>query len=431
MDRIVIHGGKPLKGEVRVSGSKNATLPIMVSALLAETPSIIKNVPKLRDIDTMAHLLRYVGAEVEQKGDTLIIDPRGFERWKAPYDMVRKMRASIYVLGPMIARLHRAQVAMPGGCVIGHRPIDIHLRGIQALGAKVSMEYGDVVATAQELKGAEVSLEGPYGSSVGATCNMMMAAALAKGTTVLRSAACEPEVVDLANFLNAMNARITGAGTPTITIEGVDSLQGTSYNVIPDRIEAGTFLTAVAITRGDAIVRGCRAEHLEAVITKLREIGVSLEILDDGIRVFVQGELRPVSIRTMPYPGFPTDMQAQFTALLSLVKGESIVKETVFPERFMHCAELRRMQADISVSAGSAIIRGVEKLRGAYVMASDLRASASLVVAGLAAEGKTEILRVYHIDRGYERIEEKLQQLGADIYRYDPAKMHKKNSASK
>lgn len=428
MDRIVIHGGKPLRGEVRVSGSKNATLPIMVSALLADSPSVIKNVPKLRDIDTMAQMLRFVGAEVEQNDDVLTIDPRGFNGWQAPYDMVRKMRASIYVLGPMIARLRRAQVALPGGCVIGHRPIDIHLRGIQALGAKVTLEYGDVVAVADELKGADVSLEGPFGSSVGATCNMMMVASLAKGTTVLRSAACEPEVVDLANFLNSMGARISGAGTSTITIEGVDSLHGSSYSVIPDRIEAGTFLTAVAITGGDAIVRGCRVEHLEAVITKLQEIGVSLETLDDGVRVFVQNELRPVSIRTMPYPGFPTDMQAQFTALLSVVKGESVVKETVFPERFMHCAELRRMQADIRVSGGSAIIRGVEKLRGAYVMASDLRASASLVVAGLAAEGKTEILRVYHIDRGYERIEEKLQQLGADIYRYDPAKLHKKDS---
>lgn len=425
MDRIVVRGGKALKGEVFISGSKNATLPLMVAALLADSPSTIKNVPQLKDVDTMTEVLRYVGAKVERHNDTLYIDPRDFKVAEARYDMVRKMRASIYVLGPMLARLRRARVSLPGGCVIGQRPIDLHLKGISALGVEINKEGGYINARAEKLIGCDVSLAGQFGSSVGATCNVMMTATLAKGTTILRSAAREPEVIELANFLNSMGARIHNAGTSTITIEGVNNLHGATYSVIPDRIEAGTFMTAIAITRGDALLRNCRLDHLDAVTNKLQEIGIAVEPADDGARVYVPSELRPTTIITAPYPGFPTDMQAQFTALLSLVKGESIVKEAIFLERFLHCQELRRLGADILVSGNMAKINGVEKLSGAPVMASDLRASAALVVAGLAAEGETEILRVYHIDRGYERIEQKLHQLGADIYRYDPAKFRK------
>lgn len=425
MDRIIIHGGKPLSGEVFISGSKNSTLPIMIAALLGNSPSTIKNVPQLRDVETMANVLRYVGAKVDWQGDTLHIDPSNFSIAEAPYDMVRKMRASIYVLGPMVAKLRRARVSFPGGCVIGQRPINLHLKGISALGVEITKEKGYINARADKLEGADISLAGEFGSSVGATCNVMMAATLAKGTTIIRCAAREPEVVELANFLNAMGARIYHAGSSTIFIEGVSELHGTTYTVIPDRIEAGTFMTAIAITRGNAIVRNCRPDHLDAVINKLIEIGVAIEQLNEhSLRVYVPGELKPTTIITSPYPGFPTDMQAQFTALLSLVKGESIIKETIFPERFLHCQELRRLGAEVTVIGGAVKLNGVEKLSGAPIMASDLRASAALVLAGLAAEGETEILRVYHIDRGYEKIEEKLQKMGADIYRYDPAKLH-------
>ncbi len=425
MDRILITGGKKLEGEVHVSGSKNAMLPIMVAALLAESPSTIRNVPGLKDIDTMAGVLRFVGAEVAQSDGVLTIDPSGFKHTEAPYDMVRKMRASIYVLGPMIGRLKRAKVSLPGGCVIGQRPIDIHVRGLRALGADVTIGDGYINAHTSRLKGATVSMEGPSGSSVGATCNVLMMATLAQGTTVLKNAAIEPEVTDLVNFLSAMGAQISGAGSPTLTIQGVDTLHGVEYEVIADRIEAGTYMTAIAATHGEGVIHGCRYEHMEAVINKLQEIGVNVEQVSNGVSVRADGALKPVTIRTMPYPGFPTDMQAQLTALLCTVSGESIVTETIFPERFMHCAELRRMGAEIIVSNGKAIIHGHGNLAGAPVMASDLRASAALVVAGLAAQGTTEILRVYHIDRGYERIEEKLQMLGADIRRYDPAQNHK------
>ncbi len=425
MDRIRIQGGNSLCGEVEISGSKNATLPIMVAALLGETASEIRNVPQLRDVDTMANMLRYVGAEVTQEGDVLHIDPAGFNVAEAPYDMVRKMRASIYVLGPMLARLRKAKVSMPGGCVIGPRPIDIHIRGIKALGADVNLEPGYVNASGEHLRGGEVSLEGPSGSSVGATCNVMMVAALTPGTSILRSAAREPEVVDLADFLNAMGANIEGAGSTTITVNGVDALHGAEYSIIPDRIEAGTFLSAAAITGGETVIKKCLPEQLEAVITKIQEIGVPVETNDTTIKVSPAERFHPIAIRTLPYPGFPTDMQAQFMALLALVKGESTITETIFPKRFMHCAELRRMGVDIKVTNGTAHITGVDSIGGAPVMASDLRASAALVLAGLAAKGETEILRVYHIDRGYERIEEKLQKIGAEIIRFDPAKQHK------
>lgn len=422
MDRIRINGAKPLYGEVSISGSKNAALPMMTAALLADSPCVIHNIPRLRDIDTMANMLRFVGAEVEQKDDTLFIDPRNFNHAEAPYDMVRKMRASIYVLGPMLAKLRRARVSMPGGCVIGQRPIDIHIRGIKALGAEVTMEPGYINTNGEHLHGGAVSLEGPFGSSVGATCNMVMVAVLTPGTTILRGAAREPEVVDLVEFLNSMGARIKGAGSSKITIEGVDSLHGAEYSIIPDRIEAGTFMIAFAITKGEGIIKGCDADHLDAVITKIEEMGVRVDKMPEGLKISIPGEFQPLTIRTAPYPGFPTDMQAQFTALLSLIKGKSIVTDTIFQERYIHCAELRRMGADLMISGGSVYINGVEKLGGAPVMASDLRASAALVLAGLAAEGTTEILRVYHIDRGYEQIEKKLQKIGADIVRFDPAK---------
>jgi UDP-N-acetylglucosamine 1-carboxyvinyltransferase len=417
MDRIVIEGGIPLKGEVTVSGSKNAALPIMTAALLADGPSTIHNLPGLRDTRTMGEVLEALGAKVEFDGSSVRIDPAGFEGTEAPYDIVRKMRASVYVIAPMVAKLGLARVSQPGGCAIGPRPIDLHLRGLEALGADVALDHGNIVAKGGKLKGAEVVLTGPSGPSVGATANTMMVAALTPGETVIRGAAQEPEVADLAGFLKAMGADIEGAGASSVKIRGVKSLKGVEYTVIPDRIEAGTFCTAAAITEGDIKIRGARIDHMAAVVDTLQQTGIYVDAENGSIRVACDGPPRPTPIRTLPYPGFPTDMQAQFMALLCLADGSSTITETIYIERFIHVSELMRMGGKISVSPGQAIVQGVSKLSGAPVMASDLRASAALAVAGLAADGITDFHRVYHIDRGYERIEEKLAQLGANIRR--------------
>jgi UDP-N-acetylglucosamine 1-carboxyvinyltransferase len=418
MDQIVVEGGKPLRGEVRISGSKNATLPIMTAALLANKTVTLTNTPNLQDIRTMGAVLDILGAKVRVWKNKITINPSGFANNEIPYDVVRKMRASVYVLGPMLARLGKARVSLPGGCAIGPRPIDLHIKGLQALGADLQLRHGYIEAEAPNgLTGGEMWLEGPSGSSVGATCNVMMAAALAKGTTIIHAAAREPEVTDLGNFLNALGARVDGAGTGTITIEGVAGLSGGAYRVSADRIEAGTYMVAGAITGGDVTVLDCDPACCESMLEKLVEIGAKVTI--DGASVRVQGgELtNPVNIRTLPYPGFPTDMQAQFTSMLAVVPGVSTVTETIYPDRFIHVAELNRMGANIAVHAATATITGVQQLLAAPVMASDLRASAALVLAGLVAKGSTQVLRVYHIDRGYESIEKKLGALGASIER--------------
>lgn len=422
MDRFLIEGGKPLRGEVVVSGSKNAALPLMVAGLLADGVSTLRNTPDLRDTRTMADVLRELGAEVSFGENTLTIDGSGFDNDEAPYDMVRKMRASIYVLGPMLARLGKARVSLPGGCAIGPRPVDLHLRGFEALGATIRIENGYVIADGSRLQGAEFNLEGPNGSSVGATCNVLMAAVLVPGRTVIRGAAREPGVGEVARMLNLMGARITGIDSPTLIVEGVEKLKPISYSTIPDRIEVGTYLVGAAITGGDVTVRGARADQMNAVLDKLIQAGVEIEVLPDAIRARAGERIFPTPIQTLPFPGFPTDMQAQFMALMCLAEGESLVSETIYPDRFIHVAELIRMGANIEMGKGEARVRGVKKLQGAPVMASDLRASAALVLAGLAARGQTEILRVYHIDRGYERIEEKLRPLGALIERVSDKK---------
>ena len=418
MDRIRIQGGRCLSGEIAVSGSKNTALPQMVACLLADGVSTLRNVPDLRDVQTMASVLESLGARVEFDRGLVTIDARGFDKTEAPYDMVRKMRASVYVIGPMLARLGVARVSLPGGCAIGPRPIDLHLCGFEALGATIEMDQGNIVADGRNMEGAEMTLEGPHGSSVGATLNTLMAAVLTSGQTVIRGAACEPEVGEVVRMLNLMGARITGADSSTLTIDGVDSLKPVVYSTIPDRIEAGTFLMAGAVTGGDVTVRGARADHMNALLEKMIQAGFKIEVLPDGVRVQPgDGPIRPINIHTLPYPGFPTDMQAQFMALLCLADGESVVSEGIYPERFIHVAELLRMGAQIRMGRGEARVQGVGELIGAPVMASDLRASAAMVLAGLAAKGETEILRVYHIDRGYEHIDRKLASLGALIHR--------------
>jgi len=417
MDKFIIEGGVPLRGVVQINGAKNAALPIMAASLLADSPVTLHNIPSLMDVDTMMHVLHTVGADVVRDRETLVIDPARFNVAEAPYDLVRKMRASIYVLGPMVARLKKAKVSLPGGCVIGQRPIDLHLKGLEALGAKVRVLHGYITVENHGLKGATFSLEGPQGSSVGATCNILMAAVMAEGRTVIHGAAREPEVRDLIDFLNEMGARIEVQDS-TLTIEGVKSLHGTHHTIIPDRIEAGTYMVAAAITHGDLILKGCHLPHMESVVSKLREIGVEVEPVVGGARCRCNNcRFNPTSIRTLPFPGFPTDLQAQFSSMLTIANGESTVTDTIYPERFMHVAELARMGANISVYSATATICGVEKLQAAPVMATDLRASAALILAALASEGKTEILRVYHIDRGYEHIEEKLDAIGARIRR--------------
>ncbi len=417
MDKLVINGGRPLQGTVAISGSKNAFLPIMAATLLAESPCVLKNVPALEDIKTMVEMLRALNVKVNLTKGTLTIDASGELGMEAPYDIVKKMRASYYVLGPLLGRLKKALVALPGGCAIGPRPIDLHLKGMRKLGAKIRVEHGYVRAEAKALTGNEMILEGTKGTSVGATCNVMMAAVLASGTTVIKGGACEPEVIDLANFLIKMGAKVKGAGTPTVTIEGAERLTGVEYTPIPDRIEAGTFAAAGVITRGTIEILNCVPDQLFAVIENLRESGALVEAGTNRLRVQAQHPPKPLSITTAPYPGFPTDMQAQFMALLSLASGTSTITETIFEARFLHAQELARMGADITLDGNTAIIRGAPALTGAPVMASDLRASAALVLAGLAAKGETQISRIYHLDRGYESIEKKLSGLGAEVRR--------------
>lgn len=412
MYKLVIRGGKRLKGEVEISGAKNAALPIIAASLLSTGTSMVGRIPALKDVFTMGHLLRYLGAEFIYENNKAIINTEKIRIFEAPYDLVRTMRASVLVLGPLLAKFGRAKVSLPGGCAIGARPINLHLMGLEKMGAKIRLESGYVVANARKLKGTSIYFDIP---TVTGTENLMMAATLAKGTTLIENAAREPEVVDLANALISMGAKIKGAGNSIIEIEGVDRLKPVDYSVIPDRIEAGTFMTFAGITEGDILIKGCRPEHLDAPIIKLKEAGLIFEQRSDGIRV--TGPSRPIStdIKTMPYPGFPTDMQAQFMALMSVAGGTSMIRETIFENRFMHVAELRRMGADIIVEGSTATVKGVSKLKGAPLMATDLRASASLIVAALAAEGETVIHRIYHLERGYERIEEKLLILGANI----------------
>ena len=445
MDRFVIIGGKPLHGTVRISGAKNATLPIMTAALLTPGKTVLHNVPQLRDIHTMAKLLEILGVRWEMVDHQLTLHTEEVTKQEAPYQLVKTMRASVYVLGPLLARFGQAKVSLPGGCAWGPRPVDLHLKGIKALGANVILEEGYIIATASKLHGAKIVFEI---SSVGATGNVLMAAVLAKGTTVIENAACEPDIEALANFLVKMGAKIAGIGTPRLEIEGVDSLSPTEDTMIPDRIEAGTFLVACGIAGGDIRLESVQPRHLEMVIEKSREAGMVVEEMEGRVssrpigitevvkgqttpplspptivegetflRIKSEGSPKPVSVKTAPYPGFPTDMQAQWMAWMCLAKGDSLITDTIFRDRFTHVAELHRLGASISMEANTAMVHGQEKLLGAPVMSTDLRASACLVLAGLAAQGRTTVSRVYHIDRGYERIEEKLQGLGAEIWR--------------
>jgi UDP-N-acetylglucosamine 1-carboxyvinyltransferase len=419
MDCLVINGGHRLRGTLRVSGAKNAALPIMAAGLLADGVSTIEDVPDLHDIQSQIDLLKMLGAEVTRSGSTIRMEVKDCSNSHAPYDVVRKMRASICVLGPLLAKRGIARVSMPGGCAIGDRPVDLHLRGLEALGASIDLENGDIVAKAKKLHGASIFMGGNFGSTVLGTANVMSAAALAEGTTVIESAACEPEIADLANYLRAMGARISGDGTPRITIEGVKSLHGATHRIIPDRIEAGTFMIAAAITNGELQIDNVRTDHLMAFIDKMRAIGVITEESGTGVTISSQRTLRAVSLTTQPYPGFPTDLQAQFMALLTTADGNSIITEKIFPDRFMHVAELSRLGARIHREGPTVIVEGPRQLIGAPVMASDLRASAALVLAGLAARDTTTVNRVYHIDRGYEKIEMRLKSVGADILRKD------------
>ncbi|OGW86425.1 MAG: UDP-N-acetylglucosamine 1-carboxyvinyltransferase [Omnitrophica bacterium RIFCSPHIGHO2_02_FULL_46_11] len=419
MDKIVIKGGKKLKGEVLISGAKNAVLPIMAAALLADGTSEIQNIPSLRDVVTMVRLLRFLGARVNHAGPTIEIQSNNHLKSIAPYNLVSTMRASVCVLGPLLGRLGYVELSLPGGCIIGSRPIDLHLKGLETLGAEITIEHGYVKARAKRgLRGADVYLGGSYGSSVLATANVMMAAVLARGTTRIESAACEPELVDLAEFLIKMGAKISGHGSHLIEIQGVDRLHGISHSIIPDRIEAGTFMVAGAMNRGsDVLVRNCVPEHSHALLDKLRQAGIIINKTKDSIRIRRNGLLRPTDVTTLPYPSFPTDLQAQMMALMAVTPGISVITEKIYPDRFIHVSELNRMGSKIFLEGSSAIVHGVKHLSGAPVMASDLRASAALVLAGLVAEGVTEVHRVYHLDRGYERIEEKLSALGASIKR--------------
>jgi len=416
MDKILVHGGHTLQGSVRISGSKNSALPILAATLLTKEPCTIHRVPDLSDIHYMLTILSELGCEVERASGTVKISAESIKT-EAPYDIVRKMRASVCILGPLLGREKEATVSLPGGCVIGDRPIDLHLRGFEALGAAVRVVQGNVKVLAPELRGNTVNMRGKFGSTVLGTDNLMMAAVLADGTTVIDGAAEEPEVVDLANFLIKMGAKIEGAGTRRIIVEGVKELSGCEHTVIPDRIEAGTFLIAGAISGHDLTLRRVAPEHLRSVIDPLVQSGYKIETTNDTVRIQANGVRKPMKLETQPFPGFPTDMQAQMCALLASSEGISVVTETVFPQRYMHIAELKRMGADIELQGPTAVIRGVAKLSGAPVMASDLRASAALVLAGLQADGITEINRVYHIDRGYESIDEKLNEVGAHIER--------------
>ena len=415
MQKILVSGGIPLNGDVRISGAKNAVLPILCATLLADGPVEVRNVPKLHDVHTTAKLLQQLGAGVERDGDVMTVDPRSVHSHVAPYELVKTMRASVLVLGPLLARFGDAEVSLPGGCAIGSRPVDLHLKGLQSLGAEISVDHGFIKASAKRLRGARHVFEMV---SVGATENVLMAAVLAEGTTVLENAAMEPEIVDLADCLRALGAKIEGDGTHRIVIEGVECLHGGRHAVVADRIETGTFLVAAAMTGGRVVARNARPDTLDAVLGKLREAGAEVVVEGDSIAIDMHGR-RPkaVDIVTAPHPGFPTDMQAQFMALNCIAEGTGVINETIFENRFMHVQELLRLGADIRVDGHTAVVRGVERLGGAPVMATDLRASASLILAGLAAEGDTLIDRIYHLDRGFERLEQKLSGCGADIER--------------
>ncbi|MEP6936952.1 MAG: UDP-N-acetylglucosamine 1-carboxyvinyltransferase [Chthoniobacterales bacterium] len=416
MDKILIHGGHALSGSIKISGSKNSALPILAATLLTPEPCILHRVPDLSDTNYMTQILMHLGAHVERASGTVTVQAEKVESI-APYEIVRRMRASVCVIGPLLGRCKEATVSLPGGCVIGDRPIDLHLKGFEGLGAAIRVENGNVKVFAPKLTGAVISLRGKFGPTVLGTDNVMMAAVLADGVTVIEGAASEPEVVDLANFLNKMGAKIEGAGTRRLIIEGVPELHGAEHDIIPDRIEAGTFLVAGAVAGKGVTIKRVNPEHVAAVITALRDAGYRVETQEDSVTVSPNGAAQALELATEPYPGFPTDMQAQMCALLSTTNGISVVTENIFPQRYMHVAELKRMGAHVQLEGPTAIIQGVERLTGAPVMASDLRASAALVLAGLKADGVTEISRVYHIDRGYEHLDEKLSELGAHIER--------------
>jgi UDP-N-acetylglucosamine 1-carboxyvinyltransferase len=428
MDTFVVEGGRPLQGTVRVSGAKNAALPLLAATLLSEGRCVLRNVPDLLDVQNLLEILREVGLSADWRGGGVVSCRVTSEASSvARYELVSKMRASIYLLGPLLAKRGHARVSLPGGCVIGLRPVDLHIKGLRALGAEIELDHGYIVAKAPaggRLRGAHVFLGGAMGSSVGATANTLMAACLADGKTVIEGAACEPEIDDLAHFLNRMGATIAGIGTPRLVITGVPALGGASVSVMPDRIEAGTFMVAAAMTGGDVRIEDVRLDTMAAVVDKLREAGVELTEEEEGIcRVRRAGELRPVQMTTLPYPAYPTDLQAQLVALLGLARGISVVTEKIYPDRFMHLAELNRMGADIQKEGNSAIIRGVDRLSGTDVEATDLRAAAALVCAGLVAEGKTRVHRIHHLDRGYERMEQKLASLGAMVGREGASKV--------
>lgn len=413
MDKLVIEGGAPLKGEIRVSGSKNAALPILLASILVEGEVRLTNVPNLRDIITTLKLLELLGCRAEYRDGDVLLHSCDLKP-EAPYDLVRTMRASVLCLGPLLARLGRARVAMPGGCAIGARPVDMHLKGLEQMGAVFELESGDIIGNCDRLQGAHIHLDFP---TVGGTEHLIMAATLAEGETVIENAAREPEIQDLAEFLNACGARITGHGTSVVRIEGVESLHGCTYRVMPDRIEAGTYLVAAGMTKGELTLRDCPVDALDAVIAKLREMGMFIEGDRDLLTASVDGPLHCVDLSTRPYPGFPTDMQAQIMALMCVSRGAGVITEGIFENRFMHVQELARLGAHITLSGQSAMVRGVDALKGATVMASDLRASACLVLAGLAATGRTDVRRIYHLDRGYEQMEIKLSAVGARIRR--------------
>lgn len=416
MAHILVKKSKPLKGIVKVSGAKNAVLPIIAATLLGDGVSVLKGVPNLRDVYVMSDLLRHLGAKVDFQGETLTIDARDIKCYEAPYELVSKMRASFLVMGPLLARFQKSKISLPGGCAIGTRPIDLHLKGFKAMGAAVEMDHGYVEASADTLIGNKIYLDFP---SVGATENIMMAAALADGITVLENAAEEPEIVDLANFINEMGGKVRGAGTNTIKITGVSSLKGAEHMVIPDRIEAGTYMVAAAITKGDIILENVIPDHLRPVMAKLIEMGCEVEEGESSVRVTGSSHILPTDIKTMPHPGFPTDLQSPFMALLSVAEGNSMVIETVFENRFMNVPELNRMGADIKIEGKSAVISGVQKLEGSDVVATDLRAGAALILSGMIAEGETRVSEIYHIERGYVDIVGKLTALGAEIQKVE------------
>lgn len=412
MSKILVRKSQPLKGTVKIDGAKNSVLPIIAATLLAKDKSVLKGVPDLKDVHIISDLLRHLGSKVEFKDNILTIDATNINLFEAPYELVRKMRASFLVMGPLLARFKKTKISMPGGCAIGTRPIDLHLKGFKSLGAKIDMDYGFVEANTDELLGTKLYLDFP---SVGATENIMMAATLAKGTTIIENAAEEPEIVDLANFLNEMGANIKGAGTNTIKIKGVERLKGANHNIIPDRIEAATYMVAAAITKGDITIENVILEHLRPVVAKLKEAGCKVIEMENSVRVIGPEKIQSIDIKTLPHPGFPTDVQAQFMAMLTVANGSGTVIETVFENRFMHVAEFNRMGADIKIEGRSAIVKGVKKLHGAKVVATDLRAGAALVLCGLIAEGETIIGDIYHIQRGYVDIDKKISSLGGNI----------------